>query len=234
MNDTNVQIKRSQGDHYNLLINDDDVRNHFANRSNYTGAIMDQLEKEMYSFYFKDKNDLVVLDLGANIGLFSIHVSDCCRKIFAIEPTPSHFSVLEKNLKSLDNTKPLNYALSSSDGQIEFFLYDGNSTMNSLSKRSHNGQRILVDGITFKSLLGKIEETKIDFCKIDIEGSEYFSITKESIADVKDNIDNFFIEVHEVEGKSFSFMINHFKEIFESNGYKTSILGIDGLFASKA
>ena len=175
----------------------------------------------------------MVLDLGANIGLFSIHVSDCCSKIFAVEPTPAHFSILQKNIKNLPVITPLNFAVSPKDGPVEFFIDESNSTMNSLVRRTQTSHIVSVEGMMLKMLVEATGQKKIDFCKVDIEGSEYESITFESISSVKDVVRNFFIETHETHGKDFDFMAERFSGIFTGNGYATVRTGKDAVFASR-
>lgn len=115
-----LKIKRTRGDYIKLDLSDPQIAEHVSSGTSQARLIAVQLETPFYP-YFKDKDGLVVLDLGANIGLFSIHVSDCCSKIFAVEPTPSHFSILQKNIKNLPVITPLNFAVSPTDGPVEFF-----------------------------------------------------------------------------------------------------------------
>ena len=55
----------------------------------------------IFAYYLvnvKGKN-LNVLDLGANLGLHSIILSKFGAKVISVEPAPSHFAILESNLK---------------------------------------------------------------------------------------------------------------------------------------
>ena len=235
----NIKLKQSQGQHIEIESKDSDVINHFYNHNNCCGIIIDQFEHDLYSFYFKDKKDkkdkkdLNILDIGANVGLFSLHVLDCAKNIYSVEPTPSCYSLLNKLTEDIPNITTLNYALSEKNENVTFYINENNSTMNSLFDRSSQDNKIEVNGIDFKTLFDKINNIKIDFCKIDIEGSELKSITNETFKEVAHLIDNLFIEVHEVDGKNFSSMIDHFISIFNQNGYKTLVMGHDGIFASK-
>ena len=228
----NVQIKQSQGGYHVIDVQDYDVYCHFHNTTSFSSFILRQLEVEdIYGFFFKGKKELTVLDLGANVGLFSIHVADACKKVYAVEPTPSHFQILQKNIRGLPQIEPLNHAVSVEDKQIDFFLHEDNSTMNSLVQRTNGERKISVNGLTLKSLMASIGNPTIDFCKVDIEGSELFSITEAQVAATKHLIKGFFMEVHEVEGKSFYEMIYHFSVMFEQQGYKVLVLSRDSFWA---
>ncbi|MCC5612138.1 FkbM family methyltransferase [Nostoc sp. CHAB 5834] len=67
---------------------------------------------EQVQEYFRHEVELnegdTVFDIGANIGMFSLWVYKLCNKnvnIYAFEPVPQIFQVLEQNLKSLDPEK---------------------------------------------------------------------------------------------------------------------------------
>ena len=82
---------------------------------------------------FKDQDELNLIDLGANIGLFSLYVSPACEKVFSVEPTPSHFELLKElvDVAGKKNIEPHQLAVGTSDGEAEFNIHERNSTMNS-------------------------------------------------------------------------------------------------------
>ena len=67
----------------------------------------------------------IVLDVGANIGLFSLWAYSHCEKdaqIYAFEPVPQIADLLEENLRRMGNPKlkALRYGLSRAAGQVKF------------------------------------------------------------------------------------------------------------------
>jgi FkbM family methyltransferase len=232
-----IEIKKSQGGSIFIPTTKGSHARHFSERSNCSLEILDQLKNKIYGFYFKpDTRVGVVLDLGANVGLFSLHVSDSSDKIFAVEPTPSHYEILEDITESFGNIECLNYAVNDADEDVEFFLTASNSTTNSLIDREGNKNSIKVKGRRLDTIVSSILNRgygKIDFCKIDIEGSEDSAISESIVRNVKDKVDNFFIEFHEVNGKNFADMERQFSDIFSKNGYEVKKTGIDSIFASK-
>jgi FkbM family methyltransferase len=69
----------------------------------------------------------VVLDVGANIGIFGVRAVHAFPdvKVFAFEPIPDIFSVLEANAKEHGDGRlvPLNFGVSSSPGEARFTFY---------------------------------------------------------------------------------------------------------------
>mgnify|MGYP000235869227 CR=1 FL=1 len=71
------------------------------------------------------KNGDVVFDVEANIGLFSKFVNDKYEnlKVFAFEPIPQIFRVLNANLMNKSNIKFYNLGLSDQEQETEFYFY---------------------------------------------------------------------------------------------------------------
>lgn len=68
-----------------------------------------------------EKND-VVLDLGANIGMFSCVAAAKGKHVYAFEPVPQIISYLEENACLYDNITIAEYAVSNSNGECEFYI----------------------------------------------------------------------------------------------------------------
>lgn len=95
-----VILKTIKGiDSYDLSKSEKFLDHHNTSHSK-TEAILNQFENEFYSF-LDDNEDLVMIDLGANIGLFSLYMSSICKEIYAVEPTPSHIEIMRDIFKKL-------------------------------------------------------------------------------------------------------------------------------------
>jgi len=125
----------------------------------------------------------VVVDLGANIGYYSLILAKLVGnegKVFSFEPVPKNFSKLEKNIKlnNYSNVIAENIAISNFNGQTELFVSQktiGGSTLYEPKQiKSHqNFLPISVSTMTLDNYLkSKTNHENIDFLKIDIEGSE--------------------------------------------------------------
>jgi hypothetical protein len=81
-----------------------------------------------------------------------------------------------------------------------------------------------VNCITLADLCRKYGLEKVDFCKIDIEGSEWQALTTERIAEVKGIIKSFFVELHPRSAEAQRDMASR----FEAAGYKVKHIDYNG------
>lgn len=118
------------------------------------------------------KEGNVVVDCGANIGLFSAIAGKKSSLVYAFEPDREIIKLyLEKTKKWNQNIQIQPYALSSNCGKAVFSRnkddMGGGSLMNSKSDDTFEVETITLDQFAIKN---KVE--KIDFIKADIEGAE--------------------------------------------------------------
>ena len=125
------------------------------------------------------KDGMVVFDIGANIGLYTITLSRLVGEegiVHAFEPEKKTFEILKYNvqLSNCSNVVLHNYALS--DKEESVFLVNPISKNNDIytyiSKKSPKNNCKSVDAITFDQFVKKENINKIDFIKVDIEGAE--------------------------------------------------------------
>jgi FkbM family methyltransferase len=225
-----MSIITSSGENIKLDITDDEIDKHLNDEKTCAKIIIRQINTDcIYDRFLKDKKDLVILDIGANVGLFTLYAKDSASRIVSVEPTPSHQHLFEKIAGKYENVELVKAALSNKDEDINFYICNYNSTCNSLVERE--GDVLKVEGLTFNSLLKKNNLEHVDFCKIDIEGSEMIAITEENLKPVYDKIDRMFIEVHATEsGPNLRWEDNlidnrgKIEEVLKKVGYKYEIL----------
>ena len=123
------------------------------------------------------KPDGIVLDVGANIGVHTVHFAGLARfgKVISFEPARSTFAFLLRNVEHLVNVIPLNVALSDSAGLQPFFVA-ADSAFSGLkdTKRKailHQESIACFRGDDILSALFA-ENQRIDLIKIDVEGLE--------------------------------------------------------------
>jgi FkbM family methyltransferase len=229
-------IVTSAGRNVVLDSSDDRVRAHLQDPKGYAQFIIKQINTDrIYDRCLATKNNLTILDIGANVGLFSLYAQDAAKRLVAVEPTPSHQYVFEKLTCDAKNVELVKAALSDVDGPIEFYISEENSTMNSIVNKY--GKSIHVEGMCLKSLLEKYNLEKVDFCKIDIEGSEMRAITTETLGAVFDKIDEIFIECHATVPNftHYDIIQNRLRmeKVFQDVGYKTQVVNFDTIYAHK-
>jgi FkbM family methyltransferase len=228
-------IKTSKQKDYVYQSRHPDVTAWFGNPENYTDTILKQInEDRMYDPIFQDRENLVVIDLGANCGLFSLYAADSCSKLIAVEPTPTTYNVLEEIAKDHTNIKTLQLAIGPHNEMISFFINE-NSTTNSMLNR--NGAETRVQCMTLETLLFKEGLEHVDFIKCDIEGSEMQALTDATLAPIADKVSFWFVEVHQTNVSDSPWPGNlednrqQLAELFQRHGYQTESVIHDQLFA---
>ena len=129
------------------------------------------------------KKDMIVFDVGANIGEHSEYILKVNPdvKIYCFEPVLNTYNQLVKNLKlEIEKEKVIanNFGLSSEPEETEMFIYDelsGNNSLHfnpvyNLNKNDLNKEKIRLTTLTKYFFENNIP--KIDFLKIDVEGHE--------------------------------------------------------------
>ncbi len=117
----------------------------------------------------------VVLDIGANIGYYTLIAARIVGeegKVFAFEPDPGNFSLLKKNVEAngYKNVVLVQKAVSDRTEKIKLFLNEDSNVGHSIYD-AHDGKKsISVYAITLDDFLKDAE--KVDFIKMDIEGAE--------------------------------------------------------------
>jgi FkbM family methyltransferase len=142
----------------------------------------------MRNEYFTERNKLrngaTVVDVGANIGAFSIVAAMRAKgvKVFSFEPHPDTFARLEKNvgLNALGSAvTPLNFAIAERKGTLKLFVHPTISGANTVAPyRAHldfveAGDSIPVSAITLEDAFRECKVETCDFLKLDCEGAEF-------------------------------------------------------------
>tara|TARA_Y100001970_G_scaffold45882_1_gene57701 strand:- start:410 stop:1198 length:789 start_codon:yes stop_codon:yes gene_type:complete len=150
---------------------------------------------------YKIKPDDVVVDVGANIGIFSIFSAMYTqKKIYSIEPFNENIKYLKKNIlinsfKNLIQIEP--YALSDIDSEKKLYI-SKTSGGHLLFNKNINGKLekfVKVPTKNLKYLINKYNLKRINFLKLDCEGSEGH-IIKSLTSQEFEMIDKIVMEFH--------------------------------------
>jgi FkbM family methyltransferase len=121
----------------------------------------------------------VVLDVGANCGLFTLFVKTRFprAKVYAFEPSPVLCEVIRKNTSHFDGVEVIGHAITDADGAVVPLFIDLESQENNSLHASVLSGKKLVTQIAVPTLRLDtfVEERKIqriDVLKVDIQGSE--------------------------------------------------------------
>ncbi len=134
-------------------------------------------KRELEIFRNAVKAGMNVVDIGANIGLYTVIASHRIGpdgKVFAYEPEKDNFTILTKNidLNQKHNSIALQIALSEKIEKRNLYLAEDNKGHHSFAKDSSVNIPISVVTDTLDYSLEKYGSPKIDIIKMDIEGAE--------------------------------------------------------------
>lgn len=122
----------------------------------------------------------LVLDVGANTGLFTLLAADLGSSIqvHAFEPVPSVFALLCDNivLNSFDNVSAHEVALVEDGATVELYVPEGHVPVMASVKPGWSGRRedvTTVNASTVDDFAASVAPSKISLMKIDVEGAEY-------------------------------------------------------------
>lgn len=135
----------------------------------------------------------VVVDVGANIGFFTLYAAKMgAKKIYSIEPIQETFDNLKHNTQILNNVSIFNFGLGSENKEVVFYVGDVSSISGDIN---YVEQTINDWGIEKKEEKVKIKNANdfllennieyIDYLKIDCEGAEldfFNSINREYLS----------------------------------------------------
>ena len=114
-------------------------------------------------------DDAVVYDVGANIGYHTTAFATRARRVYAFEPHPGNYALLEKNTENFDNVFLGQYAVSNTRSTCYISDYDPDQTSN-FGAVSVVGN---TTGIPVRAIdLDTAGLEPPDFVKIDAEGHE--------------------------------------------------------------
>jgi FkbM family methyltransferase len=183
----------------------------------------DSVKKEIFEnkIYEKVKEvsegDIVV-DLGASVGPFVMSILNKNPKhVYAVESSLEMFSTLKSNMKNYKNVTCLNYAIDNNGADF---------CENDFSYIFHD-KSYECKAITFKTLLNKLNINKIDFLKIDIEGSEYGLFSEDCLNILKSNVKFLVAEFH-LGNNDFKNKFRDFRDTAINKFKNYNIYSLDG------
>jgi len=120
------------------------------------------------------EKDDTVFDVGAHFGFFSYYaVQKGAKEVYAFEPNPYVFEILKKHAEMWsDKIKPFEIALYSSNGFQELLIPNPLAGWSTLAPKEREGEKVKVKTMTLDSFVKEYNVERVDFIKIDAEGSE--------------------------------------------------------------
>ena len=187
----------------------------------------------VYTDILNQKKDMVIVDVGANIGVTVDFFKNYAKTVYAIEPSPENYAALKKNkeFNKWDNVVLCNYALADRDGEMDFAQAPNNRTTNALIDKE--GSHAVGPGgyyqqpfkVPTKRIDTFFEENNIDevdFMKFDPEGSEELILYTDAFKKVAPKIKAIECEFHHPD---FMNIVKYLQDLgYEARRYESSAI----------
>ena len=170
--------------------------------------------------------DGLIVDIGANVGVFSLFAARHARVVYALEPASSNFSRLISNVSRARNIVPLNLACAAQDGHGVLDL-SINPVSFSLLTSGSPGKQESVDVVTLGTLFKRFNISCCDFLKLDCEGSE-FDIILDSDPSLWCRVKRIVMEYHDHLSERFSH--RDLLQKLEELGFRTTVYNVNGTY----
>ncbi len=200
--------------------------------SGYYFRSLDYLYREIFlndEYYFKASTDApVIIDCGANIGFSVLYFARLYpeAKIYAFEPSPTSFALLQKNISDnkLKNVSLYNNALSDTEEEVPFFADYAGSLTGSLRNDRGGTNHVNVKAIRLSDFIKK-SDNKIDLLKIDVEGAEIKMLDDLYDTNSLAKIDQLIVEYHHHIVDNEPSRLSGFLKKFEEKEFDYNIRG---------
>lgn len=178
----------------------------------------------------------VVVDVGANVGVFSLWAARRlgAERVVAIEPSPRMASALRANLarNDVEHVTVLEVALGGERGEAALYRR-GAEVMDTLFQRDNYGSDFesagIVKIVTLEDVFTMLDIDRCDLLKLDCEGAEYeilFGVSDDTLAKVRHIAAEYHVGLNEhgpgslqrfLEDRAFA--VTCFAPLDEESGY---------------
>ena len=163
--------------------------------------------KGFKSNVFSDNGEMVVVDVGANLGFFSLYVKSIFpdARVYCIEPLEENYDFLLQNIHMNahieDSLITLKAAICSESGTITLYASKNERFLTAASVLRTNCEtiRYQVPALSFADFFSQYSLDEVSLLKLDCEGAEYDILYNCNQADLE-KVDNIAIEVHKGAG----------------------------------
>jgi FkbM family methyltransferase len=143
-------------------------------------------------------SDSIVVDVGAFTGSWAQHMVDRYDPvIYAFEPNPRSFELLQQRAADNPKLQPLPYGLGDEDVTVEFTLNGLGSSMCDDRTSKSDIPRIKVEIAAIDRVWKDLKFGQIDLMKINIEGAEFPLLDKMIRTGLLNKVECFMIQFHE-------------------------------------
>lgn len=148
----------------------------------------------------------IIVDLGANVGVFSLYAAAQCpqARLYCYEPSPKNISLLKSNVEQnglADRVTICEKAIASRRERRRFIAPESPLSRLDEGKGQEECESAFeVECITLADIFDEHSLSEIDFLKMNCEGAEY-EILESASDDVLSRIREIRLEYHEIDNK---------------------------------
>ena len=144
----------------------------FSGRDVYvTNADVDWGSEALFSRYLDLQGDFI--DVGANIGYYSVYVAPVVRRVFSFDPDPRNRAPLAASSRESGNIFVQERALSSSSGEMKLELGDESSVSRLVTNRDRSDEKTITVPVTCLDAFVRSQgDMRVTGIKLDTEGHE--------------------------------------------------------------
>ncbi len=166
--------------------------------------------------------DEVFLDIGANVGVYSLLAARTGATVAAIEPHPLNLASLDLNIERNDvDVTVIRGALADEARTTELFVAsdEAGAGTHTLAHDQVGDETITVDTYTADELIasGKIPSPTI--AKLDVQGSEYLVFRGMEDTLANGQLDIIYLELHPEQVEKIGGSVEELTELLEGYGY---------------
>lgn len=166
-------LEKKQPKYKVCVLSDDLIGRSFAVTGAYEEAGVAAVEWLCDQGHIQDSYNRTFVDVGANIGTYSLALSARFKTVLAFEPHPvvNQVLTLNKGINGFDNLNIQPYGLSNIDTQAKLYEPAKNIGGSSLEYQD-SGSNYTVKIKHASTAINKLNGSKVSFIKMDVEGHE--------------------------------------------------------------
>lgn len=169
----------------------------------------------------------VVIDLGANVGLFSMYFAERSAIVHAFEPDPYAFKILSNHARPFKKLRLHQKAVFDKPGEMKLYRhkqfdsdanYAQSSTLMAEKRNVSDSSTISVPVVDIGDFMRSIEG-RIKLIKIDVEGAEAAILNRLIDTGDLERVDYVLVETHEDVVPGLREELDKLKRRLKENGY---------------
>ena len=176
-----VRIRNIRTDHIQITVNSNylmyvDLKDKGISKELCVHKTREPFSTEFLQKFVKEED--IVIDIGANIGYYSLMEAQLANKgkVYAIEPIPTNVDLLKKNveLNAYKNIFVYQFAIGDKNGVGKMYIYDKCNWCSFIKNPMGNiVNEVKVPLMTLDTFVNEYVDQSPSFIRMDVEGYEY-------------------------------------------------------------